>query len=312
MMMVIRRLLPVLGLMAALLPGAIPATETMAKMKTVTTNGANLSTESFGQPERGTILLVMGATASMMWWPDSLCLRLAEGGYRVIRFDLRDTGQSTASPPGAPGYTVADLADDLLAILDAYDVASAHFVGMSLGGYLSQIVALEHPGRVMSLTLIASEPYGQAYEGEGISQDLLAHFGKLAALNWTDRAAVAAFMLRGAELSAGSVPGFDAEDAADRIGRELDRAASMPSAFNHTMMAGGDLPAGTIADVALPVLVIHGSEDPVISPEAGRTIARLVPRSDLLLLEGRGHELAPADLGTIAEAILAHLEAAPR
>lgn len=156
----------------------------------VRSGNASIFTEAAGQGEKGTILLVMGATASMVWWPDSLIEALVAGGYRTIRFDHRDTGASSVFAPGEGNYDLADLTGDLLAILDAYEVAAAHLVGMSLGGYLSQILALTHPERVKSLTLIASEPLGVEYEGEGLAPAFMEHFGAMGSLDWTDAEAV--------------------------------------------------------------------------------------------------------------------------
>ena len=280
-------------------------------MRLIDANGARLATESFGTPERGAILLVMGATASMLWWPESLCRVLASGGYQVIRFDLRDTGASTTDAPGALTYTVATLADDLTAILDAYGLPAAHFVGMSLGGYLSQIVALAHPERVASLTLIASEPFGMDYVGPGIDPGFLAHFATMADLDWSDRDAVAAFMLRIAELSAGSALPFDRDAASTRIAGELDRARTIQSAFNHALLVQGDLPEASIADATQPILVIHGSEDPVIPVAAGKAIAGAAPHAELVVLDGRGHELAPADLDRIGAVLLDFIDNVP-
>ena len=106
----------------------------LIEQRLVETQGAVLATEAWGQGERGTILLAMGATASMVWWPGSLMRALVDGGYRVIRFDHRDTGESTTHAPGDLRYDVFNLSADLLAILDAYGVRAAHLVGMSLGG----------------------------------------------------------------------------------------------------------------------------------------------------------------------------------
>lgn len=122
--------------------------------------GVRIVTEALGRPGDPPILLVMGATASMLGWPDAFCAALAAERLRVIRFDHRDTGRSTTVPPGAATYAVEDMAGDLVAILDAYGLPQAHLVGMSLGGYLSQMLAVTHPDRVASLTLIASEPLG--------------------------------------------------------------------------------------------------------------------------------------------------------
>jgi len=273
-------------------------------MRIVETRGVKLATESFGSPDKGTILLVMGATASMVWWPLSFCQALAAGGYQVIRFDLRDTGQSTTGQPGKVDYDVTELAHDLLAILNAYDARSAHVVGMSLGGMLSQIAALTQPDRVQTLTLIASEPLGMTYEAEGMSEDFMAHFATMEHLDWSDRTAVAAFMFRIAELSAGSAPPFDAGSARARIAKELDRTANIQSAFNHAQLAGKLDPALTAASITQPVLVIHGTEDPIIAFAAAETLVAAIPDADLLTLDRRGHELPLRDLPRISDAIL--------
>lgn len=263
-----------------------------------------LATEAWGAPERGTILLAMGATASMMWWPDRLMEALAAGGYQIIRFDHRDTGQSTSHALGDVRYGLSDLAGDLIAILDAYGVDAAHIVGMSLGGYLAQIVALEHPQRVGSLTLIASEPVGIEYQGAGVAPEFMAHFTTIADLDWRDDAAVLHFLLRIAELSAGSAVPFDRDAATRRIARELQRTDSMESAFNHSMIGGELGPDLTAAALSLPVLVIHGSKDPVISVSAAQTTVETITGSQLLILEGRGHELLERDIPRIADAVL--------
>ncbi|SEP81544.1 Pimeloyl-ACP methyl ester carboxylesterase [Devosia sp. YR412] len=274
--------------------------------KTVSHAGIELATEAAGSPEKGTILLAMGATASMVWWPDTMVQALAQGGYQVIRFDHRDTGQSTTNAPGDVQYEAQDLADDLLAILDAYDVQSAHFVGMSLGGYVSQIDAIEHPDRVLSLTLIASEPVGIEYQGEGITPEFMEHFSAMGTLDWSDDAEVADFMLGIARLSAGSGRPFDSKQAMARIERELARTDSIQSAFNHSMV-GGELGADvTAAGITQPLLLIHGSDDPIISVAAARKSADVVSDATLLVLDGVGHELLAEDVPKIVEAILAH------
>lgn len=278
--------------------------EAMQTRIVIAHDGAKLATQATGRPVRGTILLAMGATASMVWWPDSMVARLAEGGYQVIQFDHRDTGQSTTNPPGDIRYNIFDVASDLIAILDAYEVDKANLVGMSLGGYVSQIAALTHPERVRSLTLIASEPLGVAYGGEGIAPDFMQHFARMAELDWLDHEAVVQFLLKISELSAGSATPFDRDAAIRRIERELQRTSSMQSAFNHSMIAG-ELGAHLNASrLDLPVLLVHGSEDPIISVAAAHASAITISGAQLLLLDGRGHELLETDVPTITEAIM--------
>ena len=268
-----------------------------------TSKGATLATEAWGEAERGSIVLVMGASASMVWWPETLMQRLADGGYQVIRFDLRDTGQSTSYPQGETRYDLADLEGDIVAIMDAYGLEKAHLMGMSLGGLLIQMLALHHPERVLSVTLYAAEPLGIAYEGEGISPEFMAHFGGMADLDWKDRAAVREFMLGISRLSAGSAFPFDAAMARARIETELDRSPSIESAFNHAGV-DGDLGGLDLSKVRAPLLVLHGSEDPIISVSAAHKMAETVPGAELIVLERRGHEILEQDVSRIAESVL--------
>src|SRR5262245_61042408 len=101
-------------------------------------DGVELATEAFGDRGRPCVLLIMGAMASMLWWPEPLCRRLADSGFHVIRYDNRDTGRSTCCAPGRPDYTFDDMVDDVFRVLDAYGVEAAHLVGMSMGGAIAQ------------------------------------------------------------------------------------------------------------------------------------------------------------------------------
>jgi len=284
-------------------------TAVQAQEKLVQSGDAQLATVARGEPKKGTISLAMGATASMLWWPEALVQGVIDGGYQVIIFDHRDTGHSTTRPPGDVSYDLSDLAGDLMAILDAYGIRQAHLAGMSLGGYLAQINALRHPERVLSLTLIASEPFGISYEAEGIDDDFMAHFATMASLDWTNSEAVAAYLLRIAELSAGSRSPFDRSEALERIKGELSRTSSMQSAFNHSMVEGSIDLQQTAAHLSCPVLLIHGSNDPIISITAAHMAKQVIPRSELMILEGVGHELLSQDAPAIAQRIVAHCSA---
>jgi pimeloyl-ACP methyl ester carboxylesterase len=107
-------------------------------------NGLEIATEAFGDPTHSPVLLIMGAMASMLWWPEGFCERLANHGRYVIRYDNRDTGLSTKYPPGEPRYTFDDMVDDAIRVLDGYAIPAAHVVGMSLGGMIGQIAALKY------------------------------------------------------------------------------------------------------------------------------------------------------------------------
>ncbi len=185
----------------------------------------HLAAETFGNPDGVAIVLVMGATASMLWWPDEMCDALAQAGYYVIRYDHRDTGQSTTGVPGEVDYSAEDLTDDLLGVMDALDVDAAHLVGMSLGGYISQIAALVAPDRVRSLTLIASEPLGSTDELPGIDERFMDHFGAMGDLDWSNDDAVEEFLVGIGRLSAGTPERFDEAGTRRRVRSEIEASS---------------------------------------------------------------------------------------
>src|SRR6266542_1607447 len=112
-----------------------------SRERIVKANGVDLCVETFGNPADPAVLLIMGASASMDWWEDGFCERLAAGGRYVIRYDQRDTGRSVTDPPGAPTYRFVDLCEDAVGVLDALGVEAAHVVGVSMGGGVAQLVA---------------------------------------------------------------------------------------------------------------------------------------------------------------------------
>src|SRR5947199_7314666 len=120
--------------------------------------GVDLCVDAAGDAADPAILLIGGIGASMDWWEEEFCQRLAVGGRFVIRYDHRDTGRSVSYPAGAPGYTGADLAADVVGVLDALGRRSAHLAGISMGGAVAQQVALAHPDRVDSPVLISTSP----------------------------------------------------------------------------------------------------------------------------------------------------------
>src|SRR3954453_23202180 len=121
-------------------------------------NGVELCAETFGEPGDPALLLVHGAGSSLLSWDERLCARLADGGRLVIRYDLRDAGRSVTYEVGAPPYSMRDEVDGGIGLLDALGLARAHLVGMSGGGVLAQLAAVDHPVRVASLTLASSTP----------------------------------------------------------------------------------------------------------------------------------------------------------
>jgi len=277
-------------------------------MKRIDNAGISLAAESFGRPTDPALVLVMGATASMLGWPEALCRALAGQGVFVVRFDHRDTGESTTVPPGEASYSVEDMAGDVLAVMDGYGIRRAHLAGMSLGGFIAQMVALQHPERVASLTLIASEPLG--WDGEPlphISEEFLGHFAVLGSLDWSQQDTAADFLVESERLCAGSGAPFDAATAKAVALRVLERTDSPASMFNHGSVTTREDWTGRFRGIACPVLVIHGDEDPILPVENGRAIADGIPGARIEVLSGVGHELPARWLDWLADRIARHV-----
>lgn len=261
-----------------------------------TPDDAELCVQSFGEETAPTIVLVGGATWSMDWWEDDLCRRIAARGRRVIRYDARDTGESTSYPAGAPGYTGADLAADVIAILDHLDIARAHLVGLSMGGGIVQRIALDHADRTASLTLIATTPVGPTGEGlPGPTARLQESFAvEQPAPDWEDRDAVVSHIVEGARPLAGPET-FSDEHVRALAGRVVDRTRDIrASLVNHFQAADVPIAGPRLERLAhMPILVVHGTADPLFPLEHGRALVHVIPSARVLELAGMGHELPP-------------------
>lgn len=277
------------------------------KSKTIDINGVCLHCESFGSPTDPPVLLIMGAMSSAVWWPEEFCHRLADVGRYVIRYDHRDTGRSTSYAPGDSCYSVEDLADDAVRVLDGYGVDSAHLVGMSLGGFLSQLIALKHPGRVRSLTLIASERLDDTDpEMPPMHPSILEYHQRASGLDWADRETVVDYQVGAWRLLSGSAHKFDEAAIREMAGADFDRTPSLLTAFNHASLTGGDEWFGRLDEISVPALIIHGREDPVLPYAHGLALKAAIRNSTLLTLVGSGHELHRGDWSVIVRAIERH------
>jgi pimeloyl-ACP methyl ester carboxylesterase len=277
----------------------------------VEANGVRLCVDTFGERSDPAILLVMGSSASMDWWEEEFCERLAAGSRFVVRYDHRDTGRSVSYEPGAPPYTLVDLVGDAVGVLDALDLEAAHLVGMSMGGGIVQLAALDHPERASSLTLISTSPAGPGPDDPdlpGMSEEALARF-PVDRPDWSDRAATVEHVVELARASAGSRP-FDESSVREVAGRAFDRTANFESTMtNHDVVVGGVARwRERLAELRIPTLVIHGTEDPVLPHPHGVALAAAIPGAKLLSLEGIGHELPAAVWDVVVPAVLAHTE----
>ncbi|MCI3273673.1 alpha/beta fold hydrolase [Streptomyces cylindrosporus] len=269
-------------------------------------NGVELCTEAFGDPSDPPVLLIMGTGASMLWWEESFCRLLADGGRFVIRYDHRDTGRSVTYEPGRPAYTGADLVGDAVAVLDAHGIPAAHLVGVSAGGAFAQLVALDHADRVLSLTLISTTgAVPMDRELPPPTQEFM-RFVSSARVDWSRAASVIDHLVAYSRVLAGGRRPFDEGAARDLVRRDVERARDFAAVQNHDLLPHGEQPHQGLSSLAVPTLVIHGTADPMFPFEHGRALAQEIPTADLMALEDAGHGVERADWETIADAVLRH------
>jgi pimeloyl-ACP methyl ester carboxylesterase len=280
-----------------------------ASPKIIHANGVDLCVQSFGDPAGPAILLVHGSTASMDWWEDEFCERLAAGPRFVIRYDHRDTGRSVSYEPGAPPYSFSDLVGDAVGVLDTFGQARAHVAGISMGGAIAQLVALDHPDRVASLTLISTSPSAPGPDDPDLpamSEETVAQFA-IDEPEWSDRAAVIDYMVHLARVSAARSRPFDEAAFRELAARVFDRTANIESSMrNHNVIDGGDRWRDRLGELSAPTLVVHGTEDPVLPYGNALALSKDIPGAQLLTLEHTGHELPRRVWDVVVPAILEH------
>jgi pimeloyl-ACP methyl ester carboxylesterase len=269
--------------------------------------GAELCTEAFGDRSDPPVLLIMGIGGSMLWWDEAFCRRLADGGRFVLRYDHRDTGRSTTYEPGAPGYTSADMIADAAAVLDGYGIGAAHVVGLSAGGAFAQLLALDAPQRVASLVLISTSPATPGERHLPSPTAAFMDFARGAHVDYDDPASVVEYLVDYSRVLAGGVRPYDEAATRDLACREVARARRIASVRNHDAIRDGERTGTTsLSDLRVPTLVIHGTADPLFGPAHAEALAAEIPGAALVLLDGAGHGLDPADHATVAGAIIEH------
>ena len=270
----------------------------------VEANGVSLHCEAVGDPSDPAVLMIMGAMSSGVWWPEELCRQLADRGRYVIRYDHRDTGGSTSWAPGEASYSVEDLADDAVGVLDGHGIDRAHIVGMSLGGYLAQLVALKYPGRALTLTLIASERLALADPDlPSMDPSITEYHARAAELDWSDRDAVVSHQVGAWRINSGSAHAFDEQGIRAMAEADFDRTPNLLTTFNHAALGDAGGWVDRLDEIDVPALVVHGSEDPVLPYAHALALEAALPKANLLTIEGTGHELHRADWPVILGAI---------
>jgi pimeloyl-ACP methyl ester carboxylesterase len=273
--------------------------------------GIRLWADATGDPDATPLLLVMGANATGVAWPEALVTRLAEC-HRVLRYDHRDTGRSTRAFAERP-YPITQLARDTLAVLDGFGVNRAHVAGMSLGGTLLQLLLLDAPDRLLSATLFSTgallgEP---ALPGEeelpGPSAEVLAGWEHLGESRTREQEI--AFSLEHWRVLSGAAAGGHFDPGEFRALEERVRAHTDHDEpiVAHALADQSGLARGReLAGVKTPTLVIDAPLDPVVPPPHAEHLAKAIPTARRVTIPRMAHALPAAILPDLADAILAH------
>ena len=289
-----------------------------------TVNDTAIAFQDMGPRDGEPVLLIMGLGAQMLHWGDTLVQGLIDSGYRVVLLDNRDTGLSQkfyrlSAPPvwwtlvrnkvgftPEPAYTLADMAGDAVGVLDALDIERAHIVGASMGGMISQILTAQYSDRVLSLTSIMSSsgaPGLPESEPEAISALASgAETGMSRAEELRNRVAIA--------QAIGSPEFFSEAHASQLAGRVLNRGSYAPGVVRQfqAILASGDR-SELLAGIAVPTLVIHGEQDPLLPVDHGKDTAQKIPQARFVPIAGMGHALEPAVSERVLAALLPFLKA---
>ncbi len=293
-----------------------PSSSYAGDIPSASANGIHIEYETVGDPERPPLLLVPGLGVQLTGWPEEFCAELVARGFFVVRYDNRDAGLSTVIEGGPPpdpmavylgdpssvAYTLEDMADDGAGLLDALGIPAAHLVGSSLGAMIAQTLAARHPDRALSLCSISSTTGATS-----VGQPTAEAFELLARPSATTReefveADIASHRVLGSPLYPSDETEMRAETAL-----AYDRAFHPQGTSRQlcAIIASGDRTA-SLAAVTAPTVVIHGTEDKLVRPSGGEATAKAIPRADLVMIEGMGHDFPSAIWPRVIDAIVSN------
>jgi pimeloyl-ACP methyl ester carboxylesterase len=284
-------------------------------------NGVQIEYETFGDVSDRPLLLIIGFSGQLIWWDEELCKDLAKRGHYVIRFDNRDVGLSSKFEEADPQdfmellgkivkgekvitpYTLDDMADDAAGLLDALGIKQAHICGMSMGGMIAQTIAIRHPSRVLSLISIYSttgNPELPRPKPEAMQVLMTAPP--------RERKAYIEYQLGVRKILSG--PGFPSDEKWVRkiMAQSYDRCFYPQGTRRQLLAIITQIDRrSALALVKAPTLVIHGTDDPLVPVEGGKDTAKAIPGSELMLIEGMGHDIPHGGAWPrIVDAVAAH------
>jgi pimeloyl-ACP methyl ester carboxylesterase len=267
-------------------------------VRRVQANGIEIAYETFGDPADPALLLVMGLGTQMIAWPDEMCDLLAGSGLFVVRYDNRDVGLSTHIDAPAPTipqmllrrntpYQVDDMASDGLGLLDALGIERFHLVGASMGGFISQLMAIRAPQRVRSLTLIMTSTGSRR-----VGRPTPAVIRRMAAQAEPRTRAEAQDMAVETYGIIGSPAHLDADVVRHLAGVSYDRSNDSDGRSRQlaAILAAPDRTAA-LRKLTVPTLVVHGLDDPLVAASGGLALAKAIPGATFIGHSGMGHDL---------------------
>ena len=276
-------------------------------------NGLDIEYEVHGDPKNPALLLIMGLGVQLINWDDGFVGELVRRGFYVIRFDNRDVGLSTKMESAGiadiagvlagesrPAYSLDDMADDAVGVLDALHIKAAHIVGASMGGFIAQLVAINHPEHTLSLTSIMSGPGG--HDAIPPTPEALEVLVRMPAAT---REEIVANSIDARRIFAGEGNPFNVEEQRALIERAYERSY-YPVGFGRQYAAilASKTRIPALRELRVPTLVVHGADDPLVPPENGKRVAAAVPGARYLEFKGAGHNLPPSTWPAVADAIM--------
>jgi pimeloyl-ACP methyl ester carboxylesterase len=284
-------------------------------------NGIEIWYETFGNFQDPAMLLIMGTGGQGILWPQKLCNQIADEGFYVIRFDNRDTGQSTSISYRNTPYDLNDMALDAIGLLDHLQIAKGHVVGASMGGAIAQLMAAHFPERICSITLLGSSydfvPLMNAFTGASFGYSPLSG-PKDGYVKWMhsvvknpkpSKEEKFQLILKGWEISNGRGVPFENQIFEDLVYQALEREDNPEGVFNHVLALNASLYHMKEVQhlIQAPALVIHGSEDPIVPIDHGQALAEAIRGAKLLEVKGMGHFVHSSFYDLIIEAIKSHV-----